>query len=367
MRACHFDCFAGAAGDMILGALLGSGVELAVVEDAIGGLEVGGWSLEVDDTVKGGLRATRVQVHTEKGDEHRSLSAIEALIGSSTLGDRVKDLARSAFRILGEAEAAVHGVEVDAIQFHELGAIDAIIDIVAASAAFAHLDPRHTTVSPLPLGSGTVDTAHGKLPVPVPAVTEICARAGVPVFPGGTGEAVTPTGAALLVTFADAFGPPPPMRLETTGYGAGRRDTELPNVVRLLVGERQEMNLDEPSAPDAFVIETNIDDLSPELVAHARARLLLSGASDAWTTPITMKKGRSAFTLSVLVNPDRRDQVLEVLFEETSTLGVRISPVAKEVLERDLATVEVHGQVVRVKLGIRHGRVVNRAPEYEDA
>jgi uncharacterized protein (DUF111 family) len=195
------------------------------------------------------------------------------------------------------------------------------------------------------------------------------ASAKAPVITGGVGETITPTGAVLLITFADSFGAPPPMRLEATGHGAGERDTAVPNMVRLLVGEAESplANLDSPLPNDAFVIEANIDDMSPELVAHACERLLLSGASDAWTTPITMKKGRSALTLSVLVGPEKRDGVLDVLFAETSTLGVRMYPVAKEALERDSILVEVKGQLIRVKVGIRNGRIVNRAPEYEDA
>jgi pyridinium-3,5-bisthiocarboxylic acid mononucleotide nickel chelatase len=367
LKTCHFDCFAGASGDMILGALLDAGIDRSVVDGAVSRLGVSGWSLEVDATIKGGLRATQVKVHTQQQHESRSPADIEKLIDDSTLTARAKELAQSAFRTLGRAEAAVHGVQLDEVHFHEVGALDAIVDIVGSCAAFAHLSPEHTTVSSLPLGSGSVETRHGTLPVPVPAVTEIFSRASVPVHAGGTGEAVTPTGAALLVTFADAFGPPEPMTLEATGYGAGQRDTELPNVVRLLVGDSRSGEQRDPNTAEAFLIETNIDDLSPELVSHACDRLLVSGAADAWVTPITMKKGRSAFTLSALVAPDRRDQILEVMFEETSTLGVRLAPVAKEMLERDFVTVEVQGQVVRVKLGIRRGRIVNRAPEYEDA
>jgi pyridinium-3,5-bisthiocarboxylic acid mononucleotide nickel chelatase len=367
MKTCHFDCFAGASGDMILGALLDAGVDRSVVDDAVGGLGVSGWSLEVGDTRKGSLRATRVRVRIEEQDASRSPADIERLIENSALDARTKDLARSAFRTLGRAEAAVHGVPLDEVHFHEVGALDAIVDIIGSCAAFAQLGSDHTTVSSLPLGDGSVETRHGTLPVPVPAVTEILARAGVPVHAGGTGEVVTPTGAALLVTFADDFGPPDQMTLKATGYGAGRRDTELPNLVRLLVGESGGREQSDPNSAQALLIETNIDDLSPELVSHACDRMLVSGAADAWVTPITMKKGRSAFTLSALVAPDRRDQILEVMFEETSTLGVRVTPVAKEMLEREFVTVEVQGQVVRVKLGMRHGRIVNRAPEYEDA
>ncbi|MGH2752452.1 MAG: nickel pincer cofactor biosynthesis protein LarC [Actinomycetota bacterium] len=368
MKVCHFDCPAGAAGDMVLGALLDVGVPLSVVEQALGTLALERWSLTVSETTKKGLRATRFTVQADEQPHQRSFADIESLLSASALAERVKTLAVSTFRTLGEAEARVHGVDLNAVLFHEVGALDATIDIVGSCAAYAHLDPGHTTVSPLPLGSGTAATSHGELPVPVPAVTEILAGAGAPVVAGGEGETVTPTGAALLVTFADAFGGPPPMRLGSTGYGAGSRDTDhMPNVLRLLVGELDEGHEAPSVAPDAFVLETNIDDLSPELVAHAVERLLAGGASDAWTSPITMKKGRSAVTLSALTTPEHRDRVLEVLFSETSTLGVRISPVAKEELERDFVTVEVRGQVVRVKLGLRRGKVVNRAPEYEDA
>ena len=369
MRVCYFDCFAGAAGDMILGALLDAGVPTSVVEEAVEGLNLDGWSLGVTDVNRAGLRATRAVVQMQKDDTERSLTDIEDMLISSALTERVRMLALSAFRTLGRAEATVHGVDISEIHFHELGALDTIIDIVGACAAFDHLDPGYTAVSPLPLGSGTVEAAHGVLPVPVPAVVEMLASAKAPVIAGGVGETITPTGAVLLITFADSFGAPPPMRLEATGHGAGERDTAVPNMVRLLVGEAESplANLDSPLPNDAFVIEANIDDMSPELVAHACERLLLSGASDAWTTPITMKKGRSALTLSVLVGPEKRDGVLDVLFAETSTLGVRMYPVAKEALERDSILVEVKGQLIRVKVGIRNGRIVNRAPEYEDA
>jgi len=354
---------------MILGALLDSGVPASVVEEAVDGLELSGWSLSVHDVNRAGLRATRAVIQIEQDRTERSLSDIEDLLTSAALAERVRTLALSAFRTLGRAEATVHGVDISEIHFHELGALDTIIDIVGACAAFDHLDPQHTAVSPLPLGSGTVEAAHGLLPVPVPAVVEVLSAVQAPVIPGGTGETITPTGAALLVTFGDSFGAPPRMHLESTGYGAGERDTDLPNMVRLLVGEADpsSMDFDQSRPVDAFVIEANIDDMSPELVANACERLLLTGASDAWTTPITMKKGRSALTLSLLVAPEKRDGVLDVLFAETSTLGVRMFPVAKEALERDTVAVDVQGQVVRVKVGIREGHIVNRAPEYEDA
>jgi uncharacterized protein (TIGR00299 family) protein len=364
MRVCYFDCWAGAAGDMVLGALLDVGVPQEVVDEALGALGLERWSLTVGEATRGGLRAKHVTVIADQQTDARSFSDIDALLDSSDIGERVRILARATFRTLGEAEARVHGVALDEVHFHEVGALDAIVDIVGACAAFAHLAADRTIVSALPLGDGFVSTAHGTLPVPVPAVTEILSSAGAPVVAGGEGETVTPTGAALLVTFADSFGAHPPMRLQRSGYGAGTRDATTPNVVRVLLGEFEQAST--PS-PEAVVIEVNLDDMSPELVAYASDRVLRSGASDAWVTPIVMKKSRAAVMLSVLVTPLHRDRVLEVLFAETSTLGARLLPVEKVALGRDFVTVEVQGQVVRVKQGLYAGEVVNRAPEYEDA
>ncbi|MGH2825617.1 MAG: nickel pincer cofactor biosynthesis protein LarC [Actinomycetota bacterium] len=363
MRVCYFDCFAGAAGDMLLGALLDAGAEEAVVTNAIGSLGIDAWSLTVGETSKRGFRAAQVTVGAPEEKVDRNLADIEALLDEAALSDRVRELSRRAFRTLGRAEARVHGVDVDHVHFHEVGALDAIVDVVGTCAAFADLGIERAVAGPLALGSGTVETDHGIIPIPAPAVTELLREVGAPVVAGGPGEKLTPTGAALVVTLVDEFGPVPPMRIEATGYGAGSRDTEIPNVVRVLIGESQKST----GTSSAFLIESNIDDMSPELIAHACERLLESGAADAWTSPIVMKKGRNAVTLSVLASAEHQARVLDVLFAETSTLGVRISSVSKEALERNFVTVEIDEQPVRVKIGMRRGKVVNLAPEYEDA
>lgn len=363
MRLCYFDCFSGAAGDMLLGALLDAGADEAAVTNAIGSLSIDAWALTVGETSRRGFRATQVTVGAPDQEIDRNLSDIEALLNAAELDVRVREMSRRVFRTLGHAEARVHGVDIDEVHFHEVGALDAIVDVVGTCAAFVDLGIERAVAGPVAIGSGTVETDHGTIPIPAPAVTELLKEARAPVVAGGSGEKLTPTGAALLISLADEFGPVSPMRIEATGYGAGKRDTELPNVVRVLIGES-----DRPaSSRSAFLIESNIDDMSPELIAHACERLLESGAADAWTSPIVMKKGRSAVTLSVLASPDHQTQVLDVLFAETSALGVRISAVTKEELERDFVTVEIDDQPVRVKIGMRRGAVVNLAPEYEDA
>jgi pyridinium-3,5-bisthiocarboxylic acid mononucleotide nickel chelatase len=367
VRVCYFDCFAGASGDMLLGALLDAGAEESVVTNAIASLGIDAWSLAVGETSKRGFRATQVTVGAPEQKTDRNLSDIEALLDGAELGaelaDRVRELSRRAFRTLGRAEARVHGVDIGDVHFHEVGALDAIVDVVGTCTAFVDLGIERAVAGPLAIGSGTAETDHGTIPIPAPAVTELLSEVGVPVVTGGPGEKLTPTGAALVVTLVDEFGPVPPMRIEATGYGAGQRDTEIPNVVRVLIGESERSG----ATSSAFLIESNIDDMSPELIAHACERLLESGAGDAWTSPIVMKKGRNAVTLSVLVSAEHQTRVLDLLFAETSALGVRISSVTKEALERDFVTVEIDEQPVRVKMGVRRGKVVNLAPEYEDA
>ncbi|MDQ4058698.1 MAG: nickel pincer cofactor biosynthesis protein LarC [Actinomycetota bacterium] len=362
MRICYFDCFSGAAGDMLLGALLDAGAGESEVMSAIGSLGIDA-SMTVGETSKRGFRAAQVTVGAPEQKVNRNLSDIEALLDEAALSARVRELSRLAFRTLGRAEAQVHGIDIGDVHFHEVGALDAIVDVVGTCAAFVDLGIERAVAGPLAIGSGMAQTDHGIIPVPAPAVTELLREAGAPVVAGEPGERLTPTGAALVVTLADEFGPIPPMRIEATGYGAGSRDTEIPNVVRVLVGESEKT----AGTGSAILIQSNIDDMSPELIAHACERLLESGAADAWTSAIVMKKGRNAVTLSVLVSSEHQSRVLDVLFAETSALGVRMSAVTKEALERGFVTVEIDEQPVRVKMGMRGGNVVNLAPEYEDA
>jgi hypothetical protein len=253
---------------------------------------------------------------------------------------------------------------VEEIHLHEAGAIDAIIDIVGTSAALEHFRPAAIVTSPIATGFGVVRAAHGTLPIPAPAVVEMTREVGAPLYGRGTDELITPTGAALLCSASDSFGDLPAMRVRSSGYGAGARDTEHPNVVRVLVGDTLAAGGD---ARPALIIEANIDDMAPELVPHVVELLLERGAQDAWVTPILMKKGRPAFTLSVLAPPERQDELAATIFEETTTIGVRTRTETKTILAREWMTVEVEGQSVRVKVARRDGGVVTAAPEYEDA
>lgn len=359
-RILYLDCFSGASGDMLLGALLDAGASEDVVRASLDGLGQSGWDLQVAEVVKGGIRATRATV-TVTTEQQRTYAEIAALIGEARLPESVRQRAADAFRILGEAEAKVHGTDLDQVHFHEVGALDAIVDIVGVSAAFSDLAPDLVVCSEIRTGTGTARTAHGVIPVPGPAVIEILEGASLRIE--GEGELLTPTGAALLAANVDSFGAPPGFRLKASGYGAGARDTESPNVLRAVIGDT---DVAEPTG-EHLLIETNLDDMIPELVPHAIERLMIAGAQDAWTTPIVMKKGRPALTLSVLATRDRLDRVLDVIYSETTTLGTRMRTVAKHELERHWATVTIEGHEVRVKLGRHEGRVTSVAPEFEDA
>jgi uncharacterized protein (TIGR00299 family) protein len=362
VKVLYFDCFSGAAGDMIVGALLDAGAPERVVRDALEGLDLPGWNAEVHEVRKSGLRATKFDVNVEVHQApHRGMHEITELLERATISDPIRQRALQVFESLARAEGRAHGVDPSEVHFHEVGAIDAIVDVVAACAALEHLAPELVVTSPIAVGSGTVQTEHGVIPVPGPAVVELLA--GADLTTGGEGELTTPTGAAILATVTDRFAQMPGMKLHASGYGAGARERSTPNVLRILIGESIALDPEDGS----LLIETNIDDMSPELMPYAIERLLSDGAADAWITPILMKKGRAAVTLSVLVERARADQVLETLYNETTTLGVRIRPVQKDEMDRDWVTVEVHGHPVRVKVGRRNGRTVTASPEYEDA
>ena len=368
------DCSGGAAGDMLLGALLGAGVALEEVRAAVGALGV---PVEVRATraESGGLAAWRVEVTSaEPAPPRRTWREVRALLDRAALDARVRALAHDAFARLAEAEGAVHGVAAEDVHFHEVGAHDALADVVGCAAGTVALGLDTLVVSPVALGGGTARSAHGRIPVPVPAVLELARAAAMPVHGGPADvELCTPTGAALLAAFATSYGPMPPMTVTAVGVGAGRRELPgRPNVVRLVLGEATETGAEigeeggEGAGEDGLLLETNVDDLDPRLWPGVLAALLAAGASDAWLAPILMKKGRPAHTLSVLVDPSGAAAVRRVVFEQTTTLGVRESPVARRTLERRFVHVDVDGRAVAVKLGVLGGRVVNAQPEYDD-
>jgi uncharacterized protein (TIGR00299 family) protein len=357
----YFDCFSGAAGDMILGALLDAGAPEEEVLAGLDTLKLGDWQLRTQTTTKSGLRATKVEVSTHDAPD-RNYNDIVKVVKDAALTEKVKTRALAIFDTLATAEGRVHAVALEDVRFHEVGSLDSIIDIVGSCAALEHFMPARIITSPVATGTGTGHTAHGTIPLPAPAVADILAGRGVPILGKGDVELLTPTGAAILATVSDDFGPPPSMVIERVGYGAGTLDLEMPNVVRVLVGT-------ETGGEDAaaVVMEANIDDMSPELLPDVVELLLAEGAQDAWLTPIVMKKGRPAFTLAVLCETDHIDRLRDLVFRETSTLGVRMTPVTKNALDRHWVDAEVEGMVVRVKVG-RHGpRNTTAAPEHDDA
>jgi uncharacterized protein (TIGR00299 family) protein len=347
---------------MILGAVVDLGLTLDHLRGELEKLPLGGYRLEAARVSRSGLAATKVDVRVDEPETvHRHLGEILGLLEGSGLEPEVKERAGSLFRRLAEAEAAVHGTSPERVHFHEVGAVDSIVDIVGGVLALRWLGADRFCASPLNVGSGTVKMAHGTFPVPPPATARLVA--GVPVYGAGEGELLTPTGALLVTAHATGYGPLPPMRIEETGHGAGTREIEgRPNVLRLIVGEE-----DRAAGGDrVLVLETEIDDAAPQLLGPLVERLLAAGALDAFLTPVQMKKGRPGILVTVLCPPTEREAIEELLFRETTTLGVRRQEWERTVLERETATVETVYGPIRVKIGRRGGTVYNAWPEFED-
>ena len=355
------DLSAGASGDMLLGALVDIGVPLEVLVAAIDALPVEAIRLETESTTRHGLGATRVHVHAPPSSEHRTWASVRSLLAGADLAPAVRDGALAVFGRLAVAEGHVHRVDPDEVHFHEVGALDALADVVGVVAGFAHLGLHRLAASPVALGSGSARGAHGVVPIPGPAVLELLL--GIPVVAGAVpAEMCTPTGAALVAHLVAEWSTLPPMRVQRVGTGAGGRDpAELPNVVRLVLGTP-----DEAPRTTPVVLEANVDDLDPRLWPDVLDTLFAAGASDAWLTPILMKKGRPAHTLSVLCGPDGISAVQAAVFATTSTIGLRIVPVGKVALERTTGSVAVLDGQVGVKIAVDGGRVVNVSVEYED-
>jgi len=401
MRIAYLDCFAGISGDMFLGALVDAGVPLSVLQDATSALNLGA-SLRVETVDRSGISCTKVHVmegdkladgepqqqtsrephtmqaqtqhlhkagHSHDHEPHshthvhgRSLSLIKTIIQGAPLADAVKQTAIRAFELLGHSEAKIHNVPVEEIHFHEVGAVDAIVDIVAASAGIHHLQIGRWYCSPLNVGGGMVVCAHGTFPVPAPATADLLR--GIPTYSAHIQkELVTPTGAALIRALDPAFGPQPAMRVEQVGYGAGTRNPkDFPNVLRLSIGES--------SAPDnvetVTVLETALDDLSPQVLAHVTETALAQGALDVMLTPVIMKKGRPGTLLTILCNEADSAALQRLILTETSTLGVRIRKDCRVSLDRIHTTVQTPYGDIRIKIGSRDGAELNAAPEFED-
>jgi uncharacterized protein (TIGR00299 family) protein len=365
MKTAYFDCFSGISGDMTLGALVDAGCPLEQLRSELGGLEVPGWAISAEKVWKNGMAATSVRVLAEDQTKHRSLSTILEIVDRSRLSEPVKSKARAIFRNLGEAEAAVHDVPLEKIHFHEVGAVDAIVDIVGAAIGFELLGIETFACSALNVGGGTAKMAHGVLPVPAPATARLLV--GKPTYSTGVArELVTPTGAAIVATLCDRFGPQPAMTVRSIGYGAGSADLEgQPNVMRLMMGEAAEKVL--PGFEEEIaVIEANLDDMNPQIYGYFLERAFEAGALDVYTTPVQMKKGRPGTLLTLLGRPGDTEILMSLVFRETTTLGARTYRALRRTLPREMVTVHTRYGDVRIKLSRINGSVRHAAPEYED-
>lgn len=376
MRIAYFDCFSGASGDMILGACLGAGLSLEDLQRELSGLGLGGYSLRAERIKKQGFAATQFDVAIEPGADkpHRHLKHIREILDNSRLSELVRGRALAIFMRLAQAEAEAHGSTIEKVHFHEVGAIDAIVDITGACIALDKLGIDKVYCSSIPTGNGTVQCEHGVMPVPAPGTAALLK--GVPLAAcDEPGELTTPTGAAILTTLAAGYGPMPGMTIEAIGIGSGRRDGQTrPNILRVFVGEAAESASVEPSpagsageeSDEILVIETNLDDVSGEIVGYVYDRLFEAGALDVFTSPIYMKKNRPATLLTVLAAPTQRQKIEAVLFRETATLGVRRHVVQRSKLSRHIEEVTTPAGTIRVKVGRRGGELVSASPEFED-
>jgi uncharacterized protein (TIGR00299 family) protein len=367
-RLAYLDCSSGASGDMLLGAVVDLGLPIEALRVELAKLPLAGYRLEARSVVRSGLAATKVDVLVESaGQPHRHLKHVLAILDGSSLAAAIRDRACALFRRLAEAEAAVHGTTPEKVHFHEVGAIDSIVDIVGGVIALDWLGASRFVASPLNVGTGTVTMSHGTFAVPPPATARLVA--GVPVYGAGEGELLTPTGALLVTAHASGYGPLPLLRVLKVGHGAGSRETQgRPNVLRLILGE--DLAAEAASAGEGedrvLVLETEVDDASPQLLGPLLERLLAEGALDAFYTPVQMKKGRPGVLVSVIAPPGAREAVEELLFRETTTLGVRRQEWQRTSLERETATVETAYGPIRVKIGRRRGTIYNAWPEFDD-
>ncbi len=363
MTLAYFDCFSGISGDMILGAMVDLGLDLSDLTGALESLDLEEFHLEVREVASYGLRATKVDITVPESILVRTFNNIRDLIENSPLSDTVKAKSLEIFMRLARAESVVHGKPIDQVHFHEVGAVDSILDIVGAAYGFEALGFTEVFASPLPLGHGMVKTQHGSIPVPVPAVLEILE--GTPTYSSGIPtETVTPTGAAVIKSLATSFGNAPPMVLEKIGYGAGTKDLGVPNLLRVVTGEPDDLPAE--SEELACQISTNIDDMNPEFYDYVIERLLGAGAHDVWLTPIQMKKTRPGTIITVLCSPGNAGVFKKILLEETSTFGLRTVSVMKKAIDREVITVDTAWGPVSVKIGRDGNRVTNVSPEFSD-
>jgi len=367
-KVLYFDCFAGISGDMTVGALIDLGADEKELLQSLDSLHLHGYRIEIKKSLKNGISGTDFNVIIEEDHSHhshhhhhhhsRNLSDISNIINSSPLDSSVKELSLKIFHEIAAAESKIHAKSIDEIHFHEVGAIDSIVDIVASAVCLNMIKPDKIISSPLNLGEGTVECAHGIFPVPAPATAEILK--GIPVYSSGIKkEMTTPTGAAIIKCIAEEFSSFPAMKIDSTGYGLGKRNLEVPNVLRAVIGE---MDYSEKKV----MIETNIDDMSGELFSYILPKLLDAGALDVFITPVIMKKSRPGHVLSVLCESGKVDVLEEIIFTETTTFGTRRYEVERSELERSISKVKTSYGEISVKKGYMNGKSLKFSPEYEE-
>lgn len=366
-RILYYDCFAGISGDMNLGALVDLGVDAEHLEKELAKLNIEGFRLEVKSDMRKGISGTKVTVVVDhpENEKHRHLSHIEALINNSSLSERIKQKSLAIFDLVAEAEAKVHNISKEQVHFHEVGALDSIADIVGAAICQEYLEVDEIQASPVQLGGGFVKCAHGMMPVPAPATAEIVAD--IPVKTGLVDyEATTPTGAAILAATVNRFESHMELVVLKTGYGIGQRDGEIPNVLRVYLAEGSARVTEDVEEQEAVMLECNLDDMNPERYTHVMDLLFGAGAADVFIIPIVMKKSRPGHLLSVLCNSDTLDKMKEILFTETSSIGLREHTLKKSILRREIVVVNTKYGDVEVKRSYWNGRVVNEKPEFEE-
>jgi len=368
MKIAYFDCFSGISGDMIIGALLDAGLKIEILEKELKKLGLSGYQLKINKVTKKGISAIQFKVKIREKGVERRFKDIISIVKKSGLAKEIKDEVKKIFFRLAQAESKIHQKDIDKIHFHEIGGLDSIIDIASAVIGIKALGVNDIYASALPLGKGFIECAHGILPVPVPATLELLKD--IPTYSGGIeSEMVTPTGAAIISTLAKGFGERPLMKIEKIGYGAGEKEFPIPNLLRVNIGEKilKDKNLrDDYISDDPILIETNIDDMNPEFYDYIIDKLFSRGALDIFLIPIQMKKNRPAHILNIMVYEQNLKEVLEILFTESTTLGVRIREVKRLRLSQQNFIAETKYGKIRVKVGIFKGNIKNVAPEYED-
>ena len=362
MKVAYFDCFSGISGDMIIGALVDLGLDVHYLKNELKKLNLKNYKIEAKKVVKNGIKSTKFKIieKNKHSNEERNLKEINKIIDNSKLDNEIKSIIKKIFLKIATAEAKIHNKPIDKIHFHEIGAIDTIIDVAGAVIGFKKLGIERIYCSKLNVGSGFVEFSHGRFPVPAPATAEILK--GVPIYHNNIeAELVTPTGAAIITTLASSFGEMPPMKVEKIGYGAGTKDLEQPNVLRVFLGQANEIQNETIN-----VIETNIDNMNPEIYPYVIDKLMENGALDAYLTNIIMKKGRPAIKLTVLAELKDTNKLCNIIFDETTTLGVRIYQATRKKLDREIKTIKTKYGNVRVKISKLNNEVKNITPEYED-